>query len=121
MLIGHDGKPVHRLRDKYEDEYRRWMHHLSDVDFHAIEAEIEAYCDTHASVGVRYIASGEWTGTPYHSLIAACGADTDGPAKFLGQILWRHLDRRDDRWWFFRRENLSDEPMGMEYVKGDDR
>ncbi|MCH7885120.1 MAG: hypothetical protein IIC01_07690, partial [Planctomycetes bacterium] len=90
-------------------------------DFRAIEAEIRAYCDTHATVGVRYFASGEWTGTPYHPLIAACEEIGDDAAKFLGQILWRHLDGRQDRWWFYRRQNLLDDPLGMEYVKGDSR
>ncbi len=121
MLMGPDGEQVRPLRPEYEKEYGSWRRQLSDVHFRAIEAEIRAYCDTHATVGVRYFASGEWNGTPYHSLIAACGANTDDPAKFLGQILWRHLDGRQDRWWPYRRANQLDEPLGMEYVKEDAR
>ncbi len=121
MLIGPDGEPVRPLRPEYEEEYRRWMHHLGDVDFRVIEAEIRAYCDTQKMVAVRYFASGEWTGTPYHPLIAACRGIRDDAAKFLGQILWRHLDGREDTWWFYHRANPLDEPLGMEYVKEDAR
>ncbi|MBU0639490.1 MAG: hypothetical protein KKB50_11545 [Planctomycetes bacterium] len=115
MLIGPNGERAGRLSRERDAQFRAWRDNLPDAVYHEVEQRIADYCDTHDHVVVRYLAGGEWTGTPWEPVLTACAGDAEEAAKFLGQVLWRYLAECPDTWWFYRPASLDDEPVGMEY------
>lgn len=107
MLIGPDGRQPERLSRKYEVQFRKWSERVPPTDLEALEERFKARRMESDYLRATSILSRD---EPlFDSLRKATGGDVEEAAKFLGQLLWRHLyDLTDETWCFINSPSSQD-------------
>lgn len=120
MLFSIDGGPV--THEPYEREFRKWRSQISDADYQAMVDAINSYVGARTEPFCTSWMPGEAPAidAAFPPLTAACGGNEDASGLFFGNIVWREMMRRPDRWYFKRAEKEGENWRGVTYWRRDD-
>lgn len=102
----------------HEADFRRWRGRITDAEFAAIQAELQARIDGGEIHTSSWIPGNDWTGTVYDPIYRkACDGDTVASGKCFGLFLWVTLMDHADVWAFGRYEKDGVPIEGLTYFK----
>jgi len=116
MLYNLDDIEVTKLPHKQTFDLHR--SNLSDADYEAAAAAINAYVDSAGDCFISsYIPGENWTNTPYQPLYIACNQSEEQSALFFGLIVWKVMMERQDDWYFKPADKEAEDILGMTYFR----
>jgi len=84
----------------YEGEFKRRMAHLDSASYQIIVEELNRVVDGNDVHTSSWIPGHDWRGTLYEPIWRSCKMNSEVAAKFYGQILYKVMMDRPEKWCF---------------------
>lgn len=108
-------------RDAHESEFQAWRSEISDGDYQAMVQAINTYCDQKDCFRTSYMPGQDSAiMAAFPPLQAACGGSEEQSGFFFGNIVWRVIFDRDDKWYFKPADKEGGDALGMTYWRRTD-
>lgn len=98
MLFSVEGKQIHEVA--YRREFVQRLNRLAKSDYAAIVDELNRVIDGGDVHTSSWIPGHDWRGTLYEPIWTACNKNDEVAAKFYGQILYKVMIDRPEKWCF---------------------
>jgi hypothetical protein len=105
------------VRVPHGAQYRTLRGRLSDADFDAIRAALNARIDGHEVRTSSWLPGSDWEDTVFFPIYLAAGQDRGLAGKFFGQIVWEIFMDRDEDWSFIKAEKDGVQIPGTTYFR----
>ncbi|MBY0001431.1 hypothetical protein H7S55_14730 [Priestia aryabhattai] len=98
MLFSIEGKQIYEVA--YKQEFHQRLKRLEEKHYDAIVDELNRVIDGGDVHTSSWIPGHDWRGTLYEPIWHACNKNDELAAKFYGQILYKVMIDRSEKWCF---------------------